>query len=96
MTPPNKSRSPNAFVPRDASSSAPHLPDAAPPGLLPFSDVQLRVRLSRTSIYALIGSGSFPKPVKIGRASRWLSTEIDALIESLAARRGPPATNAGR
>ena len=60
-------------------------PSAAPgPRLLPFHEVRAQVSLCRTSIYEMIGRGAFPKPAKIGRASRWLSTEIDAWVVSVA------------
>jgi prophage regulatory protein len=51
--------------------------------LLPFVRVRERVGISRTSIYGLISTGDFPRPVKVGRASRWLSGEIDGWVNSL-------------
>lgn len=47
-----------------------------------FDEVQEIGKLSRTSIYAKIADGSFPAPVKIGRASRWSAAEIRDWIES--------------
>jgi prophage regulatory protein len=55
--------------------------------LLSFDDVQSRVRLSRTTIYDRINSKTFPEPVKIGSASRWLLSEIDAWMMALATSR---------
>lgn len=60
---------------------------ALSPRLLPFQEVRAQVSLCRTSIYGLISQGAFPKPTKIGRASRWLSTEIDDWVVDLADRR---------
>ena len=37
--------------------------------------------------YELIKRGSFPKPVKIGNASRWLNEEITKWIRELAEER---------
>ena len=46
--------------------------------------VQSRTGLSRSTIYAYISQGKFPKPIHLGaRSVGWLSTDIDAWIESL-------------
>lgn len=38
-----------------------------------------RTGLSRSSIYAMIGDGLFPSPVRIGRrAVAWRETDVDA------------------
>ena len=44
--------------------------------LLNFKQVQEKVNLTRGHIYRLINQDKFP-PIKIGRASRWRSDEID-------------------
>lgn len=44
-------------------------------------------KLGSTSIYAGIKAGIFPKPIKIGRSSRWLRSEVEAAIANLAAQR---------
>ena len=64
-------------------------PPAEPKGecLLRFPTVAERVGLSRTSIYGFIKGGSFPVPVKAGRGSRWLASEIDAWIAARAEER---------
>jgi prophage regulatory protein len=51
--------------------------------LLPIREVQQIVGLSRASIYALMKTGNFPVCLKVSRASRWISTEIEAWIASL-------------
>lgn len=43
--------------------------------------------LSRPTIYREIKAGRFPKPVKIGTASRWSANEIADYIERLKAAR---------
>jgi len=35
-----------------------------------------RTGASKSTIYAAIAAGTFPKPVKVGRASRWRLSEI--------------------
>ena len=52
-----------------------------PTRLLRLGDVQRRVGLSRSSVYALAAKDQFPKPIKLGlRASAWLENEIDDWI----------------
>ena len=55
--------------------------------------VQARTGLPKSSIYALIARGDFPKPIKIGRrAVGWLDSDIDAWIEAqVSATRGQSA-----
>jgi len=36
--------------------------------------------MGRSRVYALIDEGKFPPPIKIGRSSRWLKSEIDSWI----------------
>lgn len=55
------------------------------PALLPFAQLSTKVGMGRSRIYALIGEGNFPPPVKIGTSSRWIVSEIDAYIAQLAA-----------
>jgi prophage regulatory protein len=31
--------------------------------------------------YKLIQEGSFPKPIKLGRSSRWLQSEVEAWLQ---------------
>jgi prophage regulatory protein len=55
--------------------------------------VEARTGLSRSSIYAGIKAGTFPKPIQLGAQSvGWLETEIDAwLRERIAASRNVSA-----
>lgn len=32
-------------------------------------------------IYKLIKDGAFPKPIKLGRSSRWLQSEVEAWLQ---------------
>ena len=46
-------------------------------------DVEARTGLSRSTIYAYIANGTFPKQVKLGpRAAGWYQSEIDEWIKS--------------
>lgn len=50
--------------------------------ILRLSAVQGRVGLSRSSIYAWIAKGEFPRPIALGnRAVGWLAADIDRWIE---------------
>ncbi|CNI17886.1 helix-turn-helix transcriptional regulator [Yersinia ruckeri] len=31
--------------------------------------------------YKLISEGQFPKPIKLGRSSRWLTSEVEAWVQ---------------
>ncbi len=55
--------------------------------LLAFSPLSNYVSMGRSRIYALIDEGEFPPPIKIGRSSRWLKSEIDSWINKQAAAR---------
>jgi prophage regulatory protein len=51
--------------------------------------VMSRTGISRSTLYALIKDGRFPKPVKIGaRMSAWVETEINQWIEDVTRSRG--------
>lgn len=55
--------------------------------LLTFAQVSAKVALRRTSIYAGIAAGTFPKPIKSGTRSLWVESEIDQWIADLIAAR---------
>jgi prophage regulatory protein len=55
--------------------------------LLDFQQLSDKVGMKRTAIYAAINAGSFPVPVKIGKLSRWVETEVDAWIDGLKRQR---------
>ena len=62
----------------------------APARVLRLPRVQARTGLSRSTIYARVANGTFPKPVRLGaRAVDWIESEVDAWIrEQIAASRG--------
>lgn len=58
-----------------------------PQRLLRLPEVLERVALSKSTLYARVRDGSFPKPVHLGTLSAWVESEIDGWIAAqLAAR----------
>lgn len=51
--------------------------------LIRLPEVLNLLPVSKSTWWAGIQSGKFPKPVKIGRTSAWCETEIDELIKQL-------------
>ena len=49
---------------------------------LNITDVSNTVGFGRSWIYLKIQNDEFPKPVKIGRSSRWVESQINAWNES--------------
>lgn len=57
-------------------------------------DVQRRIQMSRSWIYASVSAGKFPAPVQLGpKAVGWLTTEIDKWIADRVALRGSSTSN---
>lgn len=55
--------------------------ESTPESFLRIRQVCARCGMSRSSVYAAIKSGTFPRPVKIGaRSSAWRSSEVEAWI----------------
>jgi prophage regulatory protein len=52
--------------------------------LLRRKQVESRTGLSRSTIYARIAEGSFPRPIDLGggRAVGWIEAEIDAWLQA--------------
>ena len=51
--------------------------------LLRRPDVQTVTGLSRSTLYAMMAEGTFPKPVKLGkRAVGWRASDLAAWLES--------------
>lgn len=56
--------------------------------ILKLPAVQNNTGLSRSTIYAFISRGEFPKPVPLGaRSVGWLSSEVDDWIKSRISQR---------
>ena len=60
------------------------------PRLVPINKVLDQVSICRTELYAIIRTGIFPAPIKIGRASRWLASDVDAFVLRTAKAGGLP------
>lgn len=57
--------------------------------ILRLRDVKSQTGLSRSSIYAFIQKGEFPKPIKLGpKASGWLAEEVQEWINNKLKQRG--------
>ena len=64
--------------------------------VLKIEEVAARVSLSKSTIYARIRSGVFPKPIALGERRRaWPEDEIDAWIESRRVDRPPVGSGQG-
>jgi prophage regulatory protein len=59
----------------------------SPKRLIPLAEVLARVPVCRAYFYELVRQGNAPAPVKIGKRSLWVEAELDAWVDSLAARR---------
>lgn len=59
----------------------------APDRLIPLGEVKQLVGLGHSKIYALISAGAFPRPVKLGSASRWSETEVREWVSDRLATR---------
>jgi prophage regulatory protein len=59
--------------------------------LLTLAQVEGRSGLKKSKLYDLIAAGEFPRPVRIGAASRWVEAEVeDALARYVFARDATP------
>ena len=61
--------------------------------LMTRPEVEARTRLSRSTIYKEMREHRFPEPVKIGRAVRWRSDEIDKWLDNLPRATGDLSRN---
>lgn len=72
--------SPKAEFQQSYSRQSKQAPQISP-ALLDIQAVSQRVSFCTTHIFDLVREKRFPKPLKIGRASRWLASDIDRWIE---------------
>ena len=57
--------------------------------ILRRKQVQERIGLARSSLYALIASNQFPRPVQLSaRAVGWRESDVNAWLESRTTKRG--------
>ena len=55
--------------------------------LLTRDEVLGQLKCARSTLYALMDSQGFPRPMKLGAANRWLRIEVAAWLERQAALR---------
>lgn len=55
--------------------------------LLSKDAVLARAGIGTSRLYELVAAQKFPPPVKLGKSSRWVSTEVDAWVGEQIARR---------
>jgi prophage regulatory protein len=64
--------------------------------LLRRPGVQDKVGIGRSALYELIKHDQFPSPIKIGRSSFWVESEVDNWIDQrIAEARGQGASREG-
>jgi prophage regulatory protein len=64
------------------------------PKILKVKEVAEELNVSVQQIYKLVSKGRFPKPIKLGeRGSGWLTSEIDAWLQSRVDARDEEAIN---
>ena len=57
--------------------------DGRLPRLLTLGEVIEKTQMSRSTIYALMGKGLFPRPIRVGaRSVRWIEAEIVEFIKN--------------
>lgn len=83
------------MIPEDVTKIADNVARLAIPSaserLLSLPDVLQRLRMSKSFLYGLIRAGAFPQPIKHGRASRWLESDVTAHIAAVTATRSNAA-----
>ena len=65
-----------------ASNGGQNPPPPAGEKMLDIKLVQAMVGLCKSMVYKLIKEGRFPAPRKVGRASRWLMSEVLAWMRA--------------
>lgn len=70
-----------------------NVPHLSTPRLLALPQVRSMLGIGKTKLYALVSAGKFPPPIKIGKSSRWLHSEINTWLEQCVASRTLPGGN---
>ena len=55
------------------------------PQLLRLREVRTMIGLSAATIYRNVAAGTFPRPVKVGGASRWRLSDLQVWLDGLTA-----------
>lgn len=53
------------------------------PRLIRLPELTQHLGIGKTKLYAMIKTGEFPAPVKIGKVSAWKSTVVERWVDSL-------------
>jgi len=61
--------------------------EAQPLRFMTLNETLQRVRLGKTTVYAKMGAGEFPMPVRIGNKSIFVEHEVDAWMREQVAKR---------
>lgn len=64
-----------------APQSAPINANADLDRFVRLSDVETAIGLKRSQIYRMAGDGTFPRPIKLGKASRWSLRAVKAWMD---------------
>jgi predicted DNA-binding transcriptional regulator AlpA len=57
---------------------------------LNYKQVSAKVGLARSTLTRMVRLGTFPRPIKLGYATRFLATEVDAWMQRCLDRRHVP------
>lgn len=52
--------------------------------LIRLPEVTSHLGIGKTKLYAMIGAGEFPAPIKIGKVSVWSTHDIESWMKRLA------------
>jgi excisionase family DNA binding protein len=66
-----------------ASTTAPH-PIPEPQALLDVGQVAHKLNVHPKTVRRLMEAGKFPKSVRLGRAQRWKTSEVEQWLDNLA------------
>jgi len=56
------------------------------PALLDVEAAAYMLAISTRTIWRLLEQGSFPQPVRIGRATRWRTSDVERFVDELTNR----------
>ena len=66
---------------------------STPARLLRLPEVERRTGFKRSALYKYVAGGAFPKPVKLGRATAFVESEVDAWVRARIADRDGAAAH---
>ncbi|WP_420009069.1 helix-turn-helix transcriptional regulator [Xanthomonas sacchari] len=66
----------------NSTAAADHPSGPRPLRFLRIREVLARTGLSKSTLYARVRVGEFPKPVPLGTLSAWVESEVEAWMEA--------------